>query len=220
MSSYYSVVTPAIKTIVRSWPECQALTRGISDAKYKKFPTELAALKFIKRFTSWQIPSAIPGVKLEDAKVGPFYNSEPTNDRRVVCFVDGSYISTTNTAGYGVHFPNKEFQDVSVTLGAATISRAEAAAIAHAVHIIGNNGHIVTDSKYCYDALRAFIEDWKDDGSFAKRDHADLFESISKITEKRNFVIEHTRGHVGVAGNEAADALARAATSDRDVIYL
>lgn len=210
---YYAIVRPDSSRIVHSWPECQRLVNGVS-ANYKKFSTEKEAMDFIAKFRPSMIPSAIPGIKPEDAKVGPILEAILTDKKRIVCFTDGS--KTKTACGYGIHFPGGEFPDVVVPLRPEdTISRAEAYAIFHAMHILQDNGHIVSDSKYCCDTLRFHAKEWINNGEFASREHNDLFGGCLMLARGKNFVIEHTRGHKGVEGNERADYLAGLATGTR-----
>lgn len=78
MSKYYAIKNIKEPKIVRSWEECQKLTKGVSGVLFKSFKTEQEALEWIK-----------------DGEI-----KTRNVDKGVVFYVDGSFKG--NKAGYGL----------------------------------------------------------------------------------------------------------------------
>lgn len=78
MSKFYAIKNIKNPTIVRTWAECQRLTKGVSGVLYKSFKTEREAQEWI----------ADGALKTYDVSKG------------VIFYVDGSFMN--NRAGYGL----------------------------------------------------------------------------------------------------------------------
>src|SRR5438128_48089 len=85
----------------------------------------------------------------------------------IMVFTDGSYAK--NKAGYGIHFPNKEYRDISSHFIKVPITsqRAELYAIYKALVIIililktrSKTIKIYTDSKYSIGSLTIWKDNW------------------------------------------------------------
>ena len=93
---------------------------------------------------------------------------------KLIVFTDGSCINNGKPnckAGYGIHFPNKEFKHVSKALKSSDESgkcpsnnRAELTAILTTLKILKNikntEINIYSDSKYCINSLTVWYKSW------------------------------------------------------------
>ncbi len=104
-------------------------------------------------------------------------------EREIKIFTDGSYVKATKACGYGVLFPNKEYENISkpFTIAPLTNQRAELYAIYKGIKTVykeikndgknGKNGKngvnivtnitIYTDSEYSIKSLTIWIKTWK-----------------------------------------------------------
>ena len=81
-------------------------------------------------------------------------------DKKVIVFTDGSYVRKTNKCGYGVLFPNNDFNNISrkFTHEPLTNQRAELYAIYKAILTVNKNNSqlpikIYSDSEYSIKSL-------------------------------------------------------------------
>jgi len=144
-----------------------------------------------------------------------------------VVFTDGACSRNGHKdakAGYGIHFPNEEFPDVSMpfTFGKATNQRAELFAILQALKMalkIDKSVAIYTDSDYSIKSITSWASGWKRRGwttsSGSKVKNLDIIEPLYNLyvanASRINF--KHVRSHTGKKdpislGNEKADKLA------------
>lgn len=142
----------------------------------------------------------------------PVWNaiSPPSGDERIIAYTDGAYSSTTKKAGAGIHFPNGEFDEQIIPLVNKTCAQAEIIAVLETIELTNDDPrplHIITDSSYCYNTMTTWYKTWKDKGDRSKA-NLELWDRMFDLTEGRDIVVEHIRGHKGIAGNEAADKLA------------
>lgn len=149
--------------------------------------------------------------------------------KNVIIFTDGSCIKKPNEkpkCGYGIHFPNKEFDDVSRPFkhGELTNQRAELHAIYKGIRTVTKNMDfdkldIYSDSEYSIKSLTVWIHNWKKNNwkSASKNPVAnqDIIHKIDEYLQKHNGKIffHHVRSHTGKQdfyslGNEKADKLA------------
>jgi ribonuclease HI len=129
-------------------------------------------------------------------------------------------------AGYGIHFPNKELDDVSksFTFGDKTNQRAELYAIYKAIKKISlkyefNEMHIYTDSNYSIQSLTTWIKTWKKNNWInAKKEsvaNQDIIKMIDDYLQKypNKVFFHHVKSHTNKDDfnskcNEIADKLA------------
>lgn len=143
-------------------------------------------------------------------------------------YTDGSFlkINGVKKAGYGIHFPNKELQDIAnpFTREPLTNQRAELYAIYKALKRITeklqySKIHVYTDSEYCIKSLTIWIKDWKKNGwkssSGKPVANQDIIIKIDGILQenKRKVKFSHVYSHTGKTdpqslGNQRADELA------------
>ncbi|MEZ4235773.1 MAG: ribonuclease H [Myxococcota bacterium] len=127
----------------------------------------------------------------------------------VVAFTDGSCRGNPGPAGSGVvvQLPDGRSAEASVALGRATNNIAELTAIAVALELLDEGGvppeapvALFTDSSYANGVLTL---GWK------AKANAELIAKLRAAVRRRPGLTLHwVAGHVGVEGNERADALA------------
>jgi len=128
----------------------------------------------------------------------------------VVCFTDGACKGNPGPAGAGavVRLPDGRVLERSLALGQGTNNVGELAAIGLAMDVLDDaevpvdvQVHVLTDSKYSNGVL---VLGWK-----AKANRELIAEVKAKLARRRPKV-HWIAGHVGIADNERADALANA----------
>lgn len=137
-------------------------------------------------------------------------------------FTDGSFSSSTpNVGGIGIHFPNKEFKDISQAFfEKPTSQRAELLAVLTAIQTIRQSLSqsilIYSDSRYTIMACTEWVTKWKKNGwKTAKNEpvlNQDLLKPLSEILKDVSFqhVAAHTNNKDWVScGNDQADRLAK-----------
>ncbi len=146
---------------------------------------------------------------------------------KVLVFTDGSYVPKLKQCGYGVLFPNKDFDNISRKFvhEPLTNQRAELYAIYKAIKTVqkknfDSNIKIYTDSEYSIKSLTIWIKEWK------KKDwktstgktvlNQDIIKKIDSLMRKNNGTIEfeHVRSHTGKSNfesvnNDIVDKLAK-----------
>jgi ribonuclease HI len=161
-----------------------------------------------------------------------FEVTEKTVDKKskdIIIFTDGSCMKKPNQepkCGYGIHFPNNEFNDISepFTNGELTNQRAELHAIYKGIKKVTtklkfDSLNIYTDSEYSIKSLTIWIKNWKKNNwkNAAGKPVAnqDIISKIDEYLQKHQGKIffHHIRSHTGKKdfyslGNEKADKLA------------
>ena len=147
--------------------------------------------------------------------------------RQVLIFTDGSYIKHLNKCGYGVLFPNKEYENISARFKKLPLSnqRAELYAIYKGIKTVykddkTQNIKLYTDSEYSIKSLTIWIKDWKNNNwkTSAGKDVAnqDIIKKLDKLITHYKGTIEfqHVRSHTGKKdflsiNNDIVDKLAK-----------
>lgn len=128
-------------------------------------------------------------------------------------------------AGYGVHFPNKEFPDISnrFLLSPITNQRAELYAIYKALLVIHeskkqiNSINLYTDSMYSINCFTVWINTWLKNNMISSNNkpvkNQDIIIPTYKLIQKFNITFHHVRSHTNKTdchsiGNSVADKLA------------
>jgi ribonuclease HI len=146
-----------------------------------------------------------------------------------VIFTDGACKKKKgeiNKAGYGVHFPNGEFKDISKKFeyGEPTNQRAELYAVYKGLKKIKNNSefgyiNVYTDSMYTINCMTKWIFAWKKNNwkSSQNKDvlNQDIIKKIDKILQAypKKIFFHHVKAHTKKKdfyskGNKIADELA------------
>jgi ribonuclease HI len=148
----------------------------------------------------------------------------------IIVFTDGSCLGNGKkiaVAGIGIHFPNKELEDVSreFTIEPITNQRAELYAIYFALKYIRLNLGlrnklitIKTDSMYSVNCLTKWINKWKFNNWTTNEGkpvlNQDLLKAIDKYLVRYTINLEHVNAHTGrddydSIHNDIADSLSR-----------
>lgn len=136
------------------------------------------------------------------------------DEHTIVIYTDGACSGNPGPAGIGVHIERPaKVTEISEYIGEATNNVAELKAILRALTDLGEDEreariHLYTDSGW---SLGVLIGGWK-----AKKNVAIIDEIKAKLPEFPNLEMLKVRGHAGVEGNEAADALATKAVRIED----
>ena len=145
---------------------------------------------------------------------------------KLIIFTDGSCNSKSKKCGYGVNFPNKELQNISLpfTIKPLTNQRAELYAIYAALSVATKKNnldiHIYSDSKYSIECVTNWINTWKQNGwmTATKKPvkNLDIIKPINNIINKYKGTISfhHINSHTGnddyySINNDIADQLAK-----------
>ncbi len=149
-------------------------------------------------------------------------------------FTDGSLIKKNGTinTGYGIYFPNSEYNNVSNKLDVHDIHYAEIYAIKHTLNIIHKDidiytsVNIYTDSHHCIKKINKWYNHYLNndiDSIITKKGRdiknksilLDIYNIMGKNKDKYNFI--HIKSHSGnidqySLNNRKADKLARLGT--------
>jgi len=147
----------------------------------------------------------------------------------IIVFTDGSCIKSKSNilCGFGIHYPNGEFQDISKPFlkEPKTNQRAELYAIYKSIKTISEKDKnldikIYTDSEYSIKSLKIWIKNWKKNNWIASTGkpvmNQDIIQKIDKLIEEHTGKIKfkHVRSHTGKTDyesihNDIADKLAK-----------
>lgn len=196
---YYAVKHGKVPGIYTTWDECKKQVNGFPNARYKSFTTKEDAISFMNLGNNHS-------------------SSDQESKLETICiYTDGSYAN--GKMGIGIHFPNKEYPDVSqyicpsnLTEGKNTNNVAELMAIECSLHIIkdmksGYNVIIYTDSSYCITTLV--------DGLYSEnKSIIDRIRTMIQFLYNKGIIIkfDKVKGHSTCEGNNKADQLATLAT--------
>jgi ribonuclease HI len=129
----------------------------------------------------------------------------------IVIYTDGSCFGNGGkkaVAGMGVHFPNKELDDLSIpfTIHPITNQRAELGAIYLALQSIKLNYeekdlhkllvHMHTDSKYSIDCFEKYIHNWKKNEWMTSKKKSVANQDLIKRIDKYRTLLEIQFTHV------------------------
>lgn len=111
--------------------------------------------------------------------------------------------------GIGIHFPGKEFTDVSEKVIGQSNNYCELLAIKVALEMTNGQASIIyTDSLYAVNSLTKWMSKWKVDGTMSTRPNSELLLTIESLLGSTKLVHIKRSTH---EGNTIADRLAVAA---------
>jgi len=143
-------------------------------------------------------------------------------DNALIAFTDGSSLGNPGPGGWGglLIFPKMdELIELGGTKLKTTNNEMELTAIVSVLSYAINSSshlHIYTDSQYAINGATKWMYGWAMNGWKTKADenikNKELFQSLHSLIGQRGketISWHHVRGHVGVAGNERVDDIAR-----------
>jgi len=147
-------------------------------------------------------------------------NTELENS--LIIFTDGSSLGNPGPGGYGALIVYPKLDEI-VELGGSkpmtTNNEMELSAIIAALSYAINSSttiHIYTDSQYAINGITAWMHGWAKNGWKTKTGedikNKSLWQTLHSLMSERpkdSVTFHHVRGHVGVAGNERVDDIAR-----------
>lgn len=131
-------------------------------------------------------------------------------------YADGSCIGNPGPGGWGVHIELSDGRLVELGGGEreTTNNRMELRAAIEAVRATTGYPHvrIIVDSEYVKNGITSWVVGWKAKGWRTTRgtpvENQELWQELDALADER-VTWEWTRAHVGTAGNERVDAIAR-----------
>ena len=148
-------------------------------------------------------------------------------NKQIIVFTDGSFIKHLNRCGYGVLFPNGEYDNISRKFKIEPLSnqRAELYAIYKGIKRVHKDNEtydikIYTDSEYSIKSLTIWINTWKKNNWKSSTGKAvanqDIIRKLDKLINKHkgNIEFQHVRSHTGKQdfesiNNDKVDILAK-----------
>lgn len=209
---YYAVKIGRKPGIYETWPECELQIKGISGASYKAFNTIEEAEKFITTdldYTQQSISSDDVNTQIEQTLL-------KLKKDEVVAFVDGSYNSKEEKAGFGVIIIDYKYTQTSLykaftkKLSPDFIElrnvAAELEGVKEAINWAINYKKTKIIIYYDYEG----IEKWANRSWKAKKTLTRQYVNFLEISKRYiNIEFQKVPAHSGIKYNEAADALAR-----------
>src|SRR3990167_1236596 len=137
-------------------------------------------------------------------------------DKKITIFTDGAAKGNPGLGGYGAVI---SYPDTVVEIGGfkqmTTNNEMELKAIVEALKVVAKSGvqvAIYTDSKYAVEGAKGWVFGWAKNGwqTKAKTDVAnkELWQELLPLLGKVEIEWHKVPGHVGIIGNERADAIA------------
>ena len=145
---------------------------------------------------------------------GPALKPIPLPADSLAIYTDGSCGRSPGQGGWGfvVYRGTEEIHEASGGAASTTNNRMELQAVIEALCWLGSDqpGIIWTDSAYVICGWHAWRRGWKRENWSRRRAlaNADLWQTVGALLANHVVDVRWTRGHVGTAGNERADALA------------
>jgi ribonuclease HI len=139
----------------------------------------------------------------------------PSQDT-TIAFSDGSCLGNPGPGGWGVHilFADGQVMDLGGGEQHTTNNRMELRAAIEAVRCTRHVPMVtvIVDSEYVKKGITSWVAGWKKNGWKTKTGTAvvnqELWQELDALTDKR-VTWQWTRAHVGTAGNERVDTIAR-----------
>ncbi len=136
----------------------------------------------------------------------------------VTIYTDGACSGNPGPGGWGaVLLYGEHRREISGASADTTNNRMELTAAIRALEALKRptDVDLYTDSTYVKDGITRWLPGWKAKGwrtaSKSPVKNRDLWEALDALVQRHDVSWHWVRGHAGNAGNERADALARAA---------
>jgi ribonuclease HI len=147
------------------------------------------------------------------------------NQNITTIFTDGSSRGNPGPGGWGavVRFASGEIVELGGGERKTTNNRMELTAIIEALQCAHEKGHaaVYTDSQYAINGITKWVDAWQRNGWMTKAKqpvlNKDLWERLAELVGRMRVQWNHVEGHVGVVGNERADAIATAFADETDI---
>jgi ribonuclease HI len=141
---------------------------------------------------------------------------------QIFIYTDGSARGNPGPGGYGVVLEAQgKRKELSQGFRLTTNNRMELLAVIMGLKSLKSNGHevhIVSDSKYVVDAInKGWLFSWIKKG-FKDKKNVDLWKMILPELEKHKPTFHWVKGHNEHPQNERCDALAVAASKEKNVL--
>lgn len=210
--AHYAVRQGRVPGIYGSWAEAEAQVKGYAHAEHKKFRDKEEAER-------WLGVKRVPESPAEESEAPP--RKKVRVDTTTVVYCDGSCLGNGTPeakAGIGVWFGHANERNLgealpATTYGTHTNQKAELWAAIRALQQLKPDEpvRLYTDSQYTIKSAQEWRRRWKAKQWRVKLDNLVLLRLLSDTIDARQATTEwvHVRGHTGIEGNEAADALAR-----------
>ncbi|MCY4414060.1 MAG: ribonuclease HI [Alphaproteobacteria bacterium] len=139
-----------------------------------------------------------------------------------ILYTDGACSGNPGPGGWGVFMQiNSRTKELNGYDPSTTNNRMEMMAVIKGLLETEENSHVTvyTDSQYLQKGMQEWLSGWKKrnwktaSGSAVK--NKDLWQKLDTLSRVRSVEWCWVKGHAGNAGNERADALARAAISKK-----
>lgn len=209
---YYAVRIGDKPGIYETWAECEAQIKGISGAVYKAFPTFGEAEKFIMD----DLETSKQEITTDDMNNNVVARLKELQEDEVIAFVDGSYNSKEEKAGFGVIIIDdkgietplyrsigKEYDPEFLQLRNVA---AELEGVKEAINWAVTYGKKHIDIYYDYQGIEAWSNgSWKANNDITRK----YVSFISKQREIIEVSFIKVSAHSGVEYNERADRLAK-----------
>ena len=231
---FYAVRNGRQTGIFQTWDECRAQVDGFPGARYKSFPTQEAALLWLKEpqplhalFPAPEgsvqtLPPANQGGTLRRSSGARRTKDavEPTEPQGDACHVytDGSCLRNPNgPGGWAVCIveANAAMRTLSGGHPSTTNNRMEMTAAIEALRHIPKSRPLLlsTDSQYLKNGITKWIHSWKRRG-WKKADGApvlnrELWQELDALITGRSITFQWVKGHAGHKYNEICDTLAK-----------
>lgn len=209
---YYAVAAGRTTGIFTDWPSAEKQVKGCAGAKFKSFPTEEQAKKWLDD------PVYESRKKKSSSKHETVPAVSPSSDS-IVVYTDGGSINNPGPGGYGVVIAeNGSTRELSGGYRLTTNNRMEMmGAIVALKSLKGSDEakkiHLYSDSSYLVNGItKGWAVKWRRKG-WLKSDgqpalNVDLWKELLDLLSTREVTFTWIKGHAGNEFNERCDQLA------------